>query len=429
MIEIKPRHWTCLIVFFLVGCFEKDQPLDFIELQSGPFRAAYLIPDPDASFTKMEIVLQAGEVDNDGPEGLAHYVEHLAWLSGLETGSKLPRHSNAWTNLFATGYFVRGRKTDLKANLERLMKAFEPFTRTRQFMIEEIGIVEREFDLRTVEQPSFEIYEDMQEALHRDTALSRSVIGSKASIGSFTLEQAQAFHERTHLAANAVLLVHGPVKASDLEPLIAALPAQDSLPLEPLPDIDDTPGKVHLEWTRDDIAGEELWYRKLVATGQALSDPQLDATTTVLRIALDSTMPGGIAGPLRFDNFIARSFDFSLYRYGDAHIEVNFTAEPDTGIELPDLLAAFEAALDGGSLPQETFENAKKRELDGLRNLNRPALETYGLVKSQIIDRRPPFGVNDLIEATEALKLEDVNALYRAISSPGRVVTGFVLND
>jgi len=56
-----------------------------------------------------------------------------------------------------------------------------------------------------------------------------------------------------------------------------------------------------------------------------------------LRAALDSSLPGGLAGPLRFDNFFARSFCFDLRAIGSKHLLIEFTAEPNLNISLSKL--------------------------------------------------------------------------------------------
>ncbi|MGD7552013.1 hypothetical protein ACQCP0_25565, partial [Ralstonia pseudosolanacearum] len=71
----------------------------------------------------------------------------------------------------------------------------------------------------------------------------------------------------------------------------------------------------------------------------------LDARLDHLRDMLDTNLPGGLAGPLRFDARIARDYRLHLTAIDERHIELWFQASPDTGVSLPGLRAGFEAAL------------------------------------------------------------------------------------
>ena len=50
---------------------------------------------------------------------------------------------------------------------------------------------------------------------------------------------------------------------------------------------------------------------------------------------LATNLPGGLAGPLRFDRFVAQSFALAITPPDDARIERVFAAEPDVGVTLP----------------------------------------------------------------------------------------------
>ena len=50
-------------------------------IQHPNFQHIYLITDRDARSFEARLIFQAGGLDNPYTEGLAHYVEHLAWLN------------------------------------------------------------------------------------------------------------------------------------------------------------------------------------------------------------------------------------------------------------------------------------------------------------------------------------------------------------
>lgn len=419
-----------LILFYTSGCLPESSDPDFHELDPGPFRAVYLVPDPDATQDHFELILQAGEIDNSGPEGLAHYVEHLAWLPQIDRNRETSRHGNAWTSNFATGYFISGPSEDAGENISRLAGIFEPFQLPEQFLTQERDIVMREYDFRVVENPFFAIYREMTDLLYQSSVYAKAPIGSPASIRSFDLSGARVFHEATHRPENTVLVVKGKTSKSDLQEIVDALPDAPDVPVTQLPYFAIVEGRVEQERSVARLAEPELQYAKLVALQYVMQDALFYATLEVLEECLDSVLPGGIAGPLRFDAFIARRYDFNLQSFGNSFIQLNFTAAPDQGVGLAQLQEAFEAALAANApvgIPKETFEKVKAQNIENMENLDDQPGTTYALLTSQIKQRKPVFGYSAMRDAYADVTLDKVNTLYDAILSSGRVVS-FHLN-
>lgn len=151
------------------------------------------------------------------PTGMDHYVEHLAWLNvtGKEERSA-ERHSNAWTNPYAAGYWLTGKPDDLPDLLRTLERVFEPITLEPAFAEEERGIILQEYRLRIGADPSAQMIEAMSAWLYRGNDIARSLIGTPEEIAAFDYEQALELHERSHSPARAALLVEGPISARDL---------------------------------------------------------------------------------------------------------------------------------------------------------------------------------------------------------------------
>ena len=65
-------------------------------IQHPNFQHIYLITDRDARSFEARLIFQNGELDNPYAEGLAHYVEHLAWLNVTQSQNfEALRHFNA----------------------------------------------------------------------------------------------------------------------------------------------------------------------------------------------------------------------------------------------------------------------------------------------------------------------------------------------
>ncbi len=417
-----------LLVLFaaIAGRFWFAPATDFVTLDPGPFRAAYLIEDDAADFDFLQVIVQAGEVDHDGPEGLAHYVEHLAWLNQLVVkDASSSRHSNAWTSRLATGYFVSGPSEDLAKNLRRLVSTSKPYPLSPAFIAQERGIVMREYAQRVGENVLYPIHREIESVLFEGSPMGRAVIGTPESIAGYTNDIAAALHEETHQLSNMVLVAHGKMKASALRREIAKLERAEPRPVTPIPSIPTAPLRDERDINAPKLSAERLFYEKIVALPDGPISPKTSAALWVLDDIIDSTLPGGIATPLRFDNFIAASFDVDLFEQAPDHLRLSFSARPDVGVDLMELQTAFEATLAEifeTGIPVETFDKIKERLLEDIEDTDdKPAYNRSGLIHHVALRRAPRGHSSDLKVVTE-LEYEDVSALLETLSSEGRVV-------
>lgn len=407
------------------GCAQPGKTRDYLTLPPGPFRSVYLVPDSQAGFDRLELIVQAGEMDNTGPEGLAHYTEHLAWISQIGTGRLSSRHSNAWTTDRATGYFVSGPGSDLPSNMRRLLGVHLPFDLPEKFMLEERDIVLREFDQRMLEWPYASVYRDIGRILYGDGPLSRTTIGTAKSISTFTVEAAREFHQRTHAHSNSVLIASGSLKPEALQSELQQRKANElSKPVPiPAPPVAPIRDEQMVELPR--LSAEELVYAKIVDVTLYSSGARLQVTVDMLGQLLDSALEGGIAGPLRYDAFIARSFDLGLSLNAGTHLEMWFSARPDSGVSLDTLQQAFELALQSSSeagIPEQSFNKVKQRYLADVTNTDDKPEFTRRVLRQQIMNRLPPLGYSDILNAAQTVTLGDVEQLYRALIGDGRLV-------
>ena len=141
--------------FYAAGASKAQKP-EIIPISSAIFANALLIHNPEIEDIYLYLVFPSGEAANPFDEGLAHYVEHLAWLSafGGSDNSK-ERPSNAWTNQFSTGYSRIAREGDLYNALEQLIAVSEPFSLDKDFALQERSIILREYDYRVAESPFY----------------------------------------------------------------------------------------------------------------------------------------------------------------------------------------------------------------------------------------------------------------------------------
>ena len=418
-------------------------------LDPGPLKGAWLVPD-DAPRTHVELVVLAGERDNDGPRGLAHYTEHLVWLSATRPASGATRpdtggaHSNAATTSRATHYYLDGPPERLDAMLASLARTLRPVDLPEAFMREEVGIVRGEFERGVRESPWSSLWRDLGRMQHGRQWPARSVIGTPETMARFTPDAALRFHRRTHRPGNAVLVVkgpHGPDAAA--RAVAAAFPAHgagagrgrlgdasderpDGGPLAPPAYRARAAGRVVEERIEPRLGAPELMQSRLIE----LEDPppfhDLAARQALLHDALDSTRAGGLAGPLRYDAFIAERYELSFEILDERRVEMTFSARPDRGVTLAELHDAFEATLAASAargLPSESVELVRSRALAELDALERPANAVLDGALASIASGATPIPLADWRRRLAAVEPADVNALLRAFADASRTAT------
>ena len=156
-------------------------------IQHPNFQHIYLITDRDARSFEARLIFQNGELDNPYAEGLAHYVEHLAWLNVKQSKDfEALRHSNAGNNLTSTTYVTHSSETRLTKELQRLIEVSAPFTLAKSFMLEERDIILREYEASVAENLYFEIEQNINKAFYPSSPCARSVLGSPTEIEDFS---------------------------------------------------------------------------------------------------------------------------------------------------------------------------------------------------------------------------------------------------
>ncbi len=168
-----------------------------------------LVELPGHPTARVEIVLPYPA----GQEVLAHYTEHLAWLNAMgATVRDADRHSNAWTNAYAVGYWLSGAPDDLPELLRALSGVFDPLDLPQDFAAEERGILLREYDHRMADNPDAKADAALDAFLYAGNRMAASLIGTPAAIGALDYDAARALHAETHRPGNARLVVIGDIR-------------------------------------------------------------------------------------------------------------------------------------------------------------------------------------------------------------------------
>lgn len=408
---------------------------DLIELDTNTaFESVYLFKDTESSVITVGLTVLAGEVDVKGPEGLSHYLEHLMyWHASNLRNQAHARGGNAWVNGILTSYYNESERSDLDDMLEFARRLFSEPKLDINFMLRERSVVEREYDLRISENPDRRIYTSIRRKLYDDLPLSRSVIGTPASIRSLTLQQASEFHREFYHPANSVLFIAGNLGRAEA----VALVEEKFSKLES--------GEHHAaDWRDTLITGESdnttkfresqanferLIYMTLSEWPDKESPIQNWYTLRMLLRVLDSALDGGIAKPLRMDNFVLRSFGIELGSVLSNYFELVMFAEPDKGVTLQrssDTIATTLRKLASTGIPPETLERIRGRMLQSETRNAGILQENYFRLAEQLNSGLEPLSTKEHLQHIEAVSLEQVNKLLQSLANPQRRSIAFV---
>ena len=423
------------VVTGLVSIF--DAMAEVIERVEGtPLAGVYVVrPVKSNDAIHLRLMVQVGEADNRGTEGMAHYVEHLAWLSVHQAAERgVDRHSNARVTARSTSYGISGKLKDFPELVERILRVLEPFVLEEEFMLNERDIIQREYRYRVTDNPFSLLNDNLRRQVHGDHPFGRSVLGRPEDIEQFSLDEARAFHRKTHRPENAVLIVQGDVSRTKLRILLRRkFGSGSSVANTRLPKYAMAPvtRDVEIQYV-DGLTRPVLLYRKMVRIpGPELETvsglPELRQQLVLLRDVLASSVPGSLGRPLRFGNFVAESFRVGVGAFDFRHIQLKFFAHPDQGVSLETLLVAFETALsetaeDG--IPVESFKRIRHRYIDRLERRDDPERFAFREVLS-VVERRigeAPRELSGYREYAHKIKREQVDSLIRLLAGPGRVV-------
>jgi len=394
------------------------------------FDSVYLLNNPNAVATRVALTFLVGEVDVNGPEGLSHYLEHLVFLQAYYAGSEQihARWGNAFANPFITSYFNQSEQSDIDDMLLFVQGLFETPIENKGFAIRERSVVAREYDVGVSENPNRRILTKTRRTLYNNLPLTRSVIGTPKSISSFTLARAAHFHKRFYHPANSVLYISGALEKADAEVIVN----------EQFGDIE--PGPRHsAQWRKAKISEpsdtvesftdsqvnfERLYYQTLSEWPEdKRSAIENWYTLSLLQSVLDSALEGGVARPLRMDDFILRSFAIELNAYLSDYFELFFYAEPDNGVSLNQATTAINdtlSALAVTGISDATLERVRSRMLKTENRISGDDNSNYDRMSAQLASGLNPADSREHINHIQNVSLKDVNAMLRALADPMR---------
>lgn len=417
------------LVLMQPGC---HSPADSLDKYFADIR---IIDSPDSGNVTAYIVLNLSAYPSE-PEGLAHYTEHLVWQNvfGGESSDAV-LHSNAWTNVRTSGYWLSGPREKLPELLKDLSGVFDPLVVAAEFADGERDILVREYERRLLDNTDGQASVDMNRFLYEGNAIAASVIGTPDSINALTYGDAASLQQATHTPDNAFLVIVGDVGEKEVLQAIetAEIPPLQTDEVHEISPLRFQLAQAESEVFNFDVAAAEarIVLRKVVALEQPVDFDTLEVQTRLLREVLISSLPGGLAGPLRFDAFVARSFNVNVFPLDEQHIELWFEATPDSGVTLNELQAAFEATLADSmkGIPASTFERIRKRSESDWPDWDDES-ETSRWMARYVIQKtsslREPLSSQKLQGLQEGLSLDALNRLLKSFQRDGRKAVALI---
>lgn len=411
-----------VFLFLLLTTPLRAEVIDLSKYTS--LRGAYLLPQPDTEFVTVQLLLNVGEADFDGPEGLAHYLEHLVWASAdkAHKGAAKERITNAWTNTIFTNYWNSGDPKTLNDMLAASALVFGPINVGASYAFQERGIVEREFDLNKSDNSGRLLQSKMMKTLLPGHGLSRSIIGSRDSIRQITPEMARVFKETWYHANNARMLITGPVRPGDVIPLLKKHLGDLSIA-----DIPPHPWKEPIEWdgrtvttTVEHSKINEPFFRLHFMTPSPadMTLEAIDHSLGLLGDILNSSSKSSPRKALYYDDFILSFIEVSAWRDQAGSLNLVFHGAPDEDVAVEDAIAGTRDFFHGLiSIPQADFDLVAQPTIDALTRKKDYAGFERDVAFKGLIARGAPYTSRTYINGLKAVNLTQIDRLLKAFQT------------
>lgn len=413
---------------------------DLLKLDTeSAFDSVFLLQTPESSVIRVGLTFKAGEVDAEGPEGLSHYLEHLMFwhADNVDDQALHARGGNASVNGIITNYFNVGEISELDDMFKFVQRLFVPFILDKGFVLRERSVVAREYDLRVSENPDVRVYFAIRRDLYNNLPVSRSVIGTPETIHSLTIKQALDFQDKHYRYDNAVLFIAGDFEREEAETLVnrqfgsvesTGTIAEDSMLKWRDARIDATSDTTQV-FTDPQVNYERLLYLTLSEWPSSASPMDNWYTLLLLEAVLDSALEGGIARPLRMDNFFVKSFAITLDSYLSDYFELELFAEPDKGVtldEASDAITKTFSALATTGVPESTLDRVRTRMLQTENRQIDNVESTTSRLRAQLSAGLIPATSEQHLKNIQQVSLDDVNSLLSALAEPERRSIAFI---
>lgn len=162
--------------------------------------------------------------ENEGKTGLAHVLEHMMFkgTENIKAGEFNQRvalaggRDNAFTNHDYTAYFQQIPKEKLEEMMMLESDRMQSLKFSPEDFLQEVKVVKEERRMRTEDNPSARLFENLSATIWQTHPYRRPVIGWMEDLDHLTLEDAQNWHQHFYAPNNATLIVAGDVNHQEV---------------------------------------------------------------------------------------------------------------------------------------------------------------------------------------------------------------------
>jgi zinc protease len=361
------------------------------------------------------IWIKAGAADDPyGKSGLAHYLEHLLF----KATKKRPAGSyskaiagvggteNAFTSYDYTAYFATVAKENLSLVMELESDRMANLLIEAKEATPELAVVVEEKRQRVDSDPYAPFSQQVNAALHPHHPYGRPTIGWQQEIEKLTVADANAFYRQWYRPDNAVLVVSGDVKPTEVFALAKKFyggwKGEKTSPRQRVED-PDFKGNVRIEKTEDRVH-EKFVYITLKAPSRRQDNVMsyaLELLTQMLAGSDGDYLPKTLVQDLKLAGSVGLGYDADAYDGSS----LTLSAVPKDGVMPDQLIAAIRKALadyQAKPVDEKTMADAKKA-------LQRSAI----LARDSVMGPAYAFGM----ALATGQKIEDVEAWPDSIAA------------
>jgi len=180
----------------------------------------FLVPQKEATSVAVELMVKAGSKHEEaGKEGLAHFLEHMAfkgtkkWPTALKLAKALDNVGavyNASTGKERTAYWIKTGSQHLNLAMEAISQMLNHALLKQEEIDVERGVIVEELNMYE-DRPMDKVEDLFEEQLLGDNPLGRSIIGKKKIILNLKSRDFTAFKNRWYQTGRMSLAVVGAV--------------------------------------------------------------------------------------------------------------------------------------------------------------------------------------------------------------------------
>jgi zinc protease len=208
-----------------VGCYSGIAQADVYEKTLRNGLKVIVKEDHRAPVVVQQIWYRAGSMDeSSGTTGIAHVLEHLMFkgTKAVPAGEFSRRiaaaggRENAFTSYDFTAYFQQLHKAQLPLAMQLESDRMSNLQLSDADFRKEVKVVMEERRWRTDDEPHALLGEKLMAVAYQEHPYQHPIIGWMNDLQTLSVNDARAWYQRWYVPGNAVLVVAGDVKASEV---------------------------------------------------------------------------------------------------------------------------------------------------------------------------------------------------------------------